>query len=586
MVTGTARPLPVYPSVPPPRGDLTRAPLLGRFLRWKHARTAVQVPLLLLAAVIVADGLFGPQVAPENAAGVGPWVQWRGLVVLALLVAGNLFCMACPFMLPRRLAKKLLPGSRSWPAWLKGKWLALGLLVAFFWAYEGFDLWNSPWLTAWLVLAYFASAFVVDGFFKGAAFCKYACPIGSFNFVNALASPAEVRVRDAGVCAACETKDCITGRREIDPRSGERRLVQSGCELWLFQPRKAGNMDCTFCLDCVQACPYDNVGIIARMPGAELVLDPRRSGIGRFTERPDVVALLMAVVFASFVNAAGMIGPVQPLLEGIGRALGTSSEWMIWTVFLVATMIVAPALLLTAATASSRWLTGGAVPARRLGLRMATGLVPVGFGMWVAHYGFHLLASGLTLVPVLQRAAGDVGLAGAAPDWSLGALVPAAWLLPIELAAVEGGLLGSILLLHYISRATLGSARLARRAFAPWAVLALGLGGLGGWIMSQPMAMRGMMMPGMGAEGGVPGMVDGASMPGMMDGAPMPGMEHAGEAPAATGSAAPDPDGDRVTPQPSTQGTEQENGMEGRRGETPPVAPAAGGDPGGGSPHG
>ena len=30
-----------------------------------------------------------------------------------------------------------------------------------------------------------------------------------------------------------------------------------GCELALVQPRKVGNMDCTFCMDCVRACPHD-----------------------------------------------------------------------------------------------------------------------------------------------------------------------------------------------------------------------------------------------------------------------------------------------------------------------------------------
>ena len=44
----------------------------------------------------------------------------------------------------------------------------------------------------------------------------------------------------------------------------------------VFQPRKVGNLDCTFCLDCVQACPHDNVGIISRLPADELVRDPMR----------------------------------------------------------------------------------------------------------------------------------------------------------------------------------------------------------------------------------------------------------------------------------------------------------------------
>jgi len=35
--------------------------------------------------------------------------------------------------------------------------------------YEAFDLWESPWLTAWIIVAYFAGALVIDGFFRGAA---------------------------------------------------------------------------------------------------------------------------------------------------------------------------------------------------------------------------------------------------------------------------------------------------------------------------------------------------------------------------------------------------------------------------------
>ena len=522
MTTGTTtRELPVLQPAPARRSDLTRVPLLGRFLRWKHARTAVQIPMLLLAAVIGADGFLGPQVAPQNAAGVAPWVQWRGLVVLALLIVGNLFCMACPFMLPRRLAKRLLPADRSWPAWLKGKWLALGLLVFFFWGYEALDLWNSPWLTAWVVVAYFTAAFVIDGFFKGAAFCKYVCPIGSFNFVNSLASPAEVAVRDADVCAACETKDCIRGRHEIDPRTGEQRMVQSGCELWLYQPRKVGNLDCTFCLDCVQACPHDNVGILARVPGRELVRDRWRSGVGHLTDRPDLLALAMAVVFGAFVNAAGMIRPMAAAQDAIGSLLGTSSEILIWTVVLLLGLGVVPAVLLWATTRASRALAGERV-SRQRALRMAWGLVPLGFGMWVAHYAFHFLAGGLNLLPVLHRAAGDAGLAAGAPDWALGALVPALWLLPMELIVLEAGLLGSLALLYYIARATFPEARAATRAFAPWALLALGLGAGGGWIMMQPMAMRGTM-PGMEMQGMEPAVeAPGTEMPAME----VPDMEH------------------------------------------------------------
>ena len=225
------------PQTPAGGFDLLRVPLVGQSLKWRHARFALQLPMAALAALLILDGLRGPQVAPMNLAGVLPWIHWRGLLILSLLALGNLFCLACPFTLPRTIARRWLPAGRDWPRWLRSKWLAVALLVLFLWAYEAFSLWDSPWWTAWLALGYFAAAFAIDGFFRGAAFCKYVCPIGQFNFVQSLVSPLEVKVVDQQTCTTCRTQDCIRGRGDIP-----------GCELHLYQPRKSGNMDCTFCL--------------------------------------------------------------------------------------------------------------------------------------------------------------------------------------------------------------------------------------------------------------------------------------------------------------------------------------------------
>ena len=99
------------------------------FLRWKHARTSLQAVLLLVATLVILDGFFGPSLAAKNLAGVLPWVHWRGFVALALLVAGNLFCMACPFMLPRRLAKRFLPATGHWPKAIPQYKLGYGKLL-------------------------------------------------------------------------------------------------------------------------------------------------------------------------------------------------------------------------------------------------------------------------------------------------------------------------------------------------------------------------------------------------------------------------------------------------------------------------
>src|SRR6266498_3804052 len=113
--------------------DLLSLPLIGSVLRWPHFRRSVQAVMFLLAIIVVADGLFGPQMGAMNLAGVLPWTHWRGLSVIALLAFGNVFCMACPFNSVRDLGRRLLPASWSWPRRLRSKWIAISLLFVFFW---------------------------------------------------------------------------------------------------------------------------------------------------------------------------------------------------------------------------------------------------------------------------------------------------------------------------------------------------------------------------------------------------------------------------------------------------------------------
>src|SRR5262252_3381681 len=192
--------------------DVLTWPGIGRFLRWRHARTALQLVLLLLSVAVVLDGLLSPRIDPTSLATVLTWVHYRGLLVVALLAAGNLFCTGCPFVLVRDAGRRLKPPSLSVPRWLRTKWIGIALFAALLFAYELFDLWSLPGATAWLVITYFVSALLVDLTFTGATFCKYLCPIGQFNFVASTMSPLELRVKNADTCHGCGTVDCIKGR--------------------------------------------------------------------------------------------------------------------------------------------------------------------------------------------------------------------------------------------------------------------------------------------------------------------------------------------------------------------------------------
>jgi ferredoxin len=475
----------------PPAFDLLRVPFAGGFLRWRHSRTVLQIPLLLVSLAMIAHGLFGPSLAPKNLATTLSWIHFRGLLILTLLCAGNFFCLACPFMLMRQIARRFFHPRLAWPRKLRNKWLSVALFILILFNYELFGLWASPWWTAWLIVAYFVTVLAVDGIFKHASFCKFVCPIGQFNFMASLVSPLEVKVRDTGVCEPCKTKDCIRGARAS---ASDLVVIQRGCELALFQPLKAGNMDCTFCLDCVHACPHDNVGILSRPPASEIMTDPVRSGIGLLSRRKDLAALAIAFVFGALLNAFGMITPVYALERWIARALHTSHLAPILALIFAVFLVVEPAILLGGAA----WLTRVLGYSRRallpLAVRYSYALAPLGMGMWLAHYGFHFLTGVLTIVPVTQNTLANLGWPFLGePQWTLTG-IPKDLVLPLEMGFLLLGLAGSLTVTWRLAEEDAPERPYA--ASAPWAIVCVVLWIGAMWLMSQPMDMRGTFISG------------------------------------------------------------------------------------------
>jgi len=462
--------------------NLFTIPIIGRILRSRFFRRAMQASMFLLAMAIAADGFLGPQTSPMNLAGVLPWTHWRGMTVIALLIAGNFFCMVCPFTFVRDIGRRLLPARWAWPRRLRTKWLAALLIALYLWAYEGFSLWNSPWLTAWIIVGYFFAAFLIDGFFRGATFCKYVCPIGQFHFVQSLVSPFEVKIRSADVCRTCKTFDCIRGRE-----------TQRGCELELFQPKKKSNFDCTFCLDCVHACPHDNVGLLAVEPGKDLWNGEQRSSLGRFANRLDLAVLVLVLVFGALANAAGMITPVAELVYQ-AQIVFSLPRTVIIALFLLVGMILVPGLLVCGAGILSRKLGKLSVSLPAVISDFAMTFVPLGFGMWIAHFVFHLFTGSHTPIPVIQRVAHDLNLpVFGKPDWTI-----ASWafpqLLDFEIIILQAALLGSLYAAWRVAGRYGSSTGRCWLLFAPWSLLYLIFFLIAIWIVFQPMDMRGTIM--------------------------------------------------------------------------------------------
>jgi hypothetical protein len=269
--------------------DILHIPILGRLLRWRWGRLAFQIPLLVLAALMIYDGLTGPQLAAQNIATVAAWVHYRGLVILALLLAGNLFCMGCPFTLPRTLARMYVLEERL-AGWLN---------------------WNNE-------------------------------------------------------------------------------------------------------------------------------------------------ALILLLIF----GATNLLLPA---------ALSLGAAWL------------------------SRWLsgTGGRESLRVVLAHFAPAFVPLGFAIWLAHYGFHFATGALSIIPVFQNFLLDHGLPISPPNWSLSAILPASWLLPLQVGIVLAGFLGSLTVAGQVARQAHPNLQLARKAALPWLALLLFLAFTTLYIFNLPMEMRG-----------------------------------------------------------------------------------------------
>ena len=401
----------------------------------------------LAAAVVVLHGLVGPDLAPGNLATVLTWVHYRGLLVVALLAAGNFFCAGCPFVLVRDWGRRLHAPTRMWPTRLRGKWIAIVLFVG--------------------------GAVRVRALRSLGAAAGHGVPgAGVFRRGARRRLSSSRARRSASICARsgsstswprrCRRSSCRFGAGDVSgvPHVGlhfrtaiagagtapQDVIVQRGCELGLFLPAKVGNLDCTFCLDCVQACPHDNIALAVRAPALELVDGRRRSGIGRLARRPDIAVLAVLFVFGAHAQCV-CDGGARP---SRGAVAGGDARQHVRNararMSLRSRAGRRPLLLLGAAAILTRAMTRDSpAPVGRVAMRYAYGLVPFGFGMWLAHYGFHLLTGALTVVPVTQSAAIDLlgWPALGDPLWRWAGMRPGA-VLPLQLGCILLGTAGSV----------------------------------------------------------------------------------------------------------------------------------------------
>jgi NAD-dependent dihydropyrimidine dehydrogenase PreA subunit len=384
----------------------------------------------------------------------------------------------CPLTLSRGVAARLFGRPFRWPSILRNKWLPAGLFVFYLWSYEILELWDRPGATAAWIAAFFVLCFLVEGLFQRGTFCRHICPVGQFQFIHSGLSPGEVQPLSKAVCSACTTHDCLRGNAD-----------GPGCPTELFLPAKSGNMDCTFCLDCVRACPHQNAALVPVVPGKSL-------GQGRVAGQSsglDAAVLSLVFVCGAFVNAMFMSAPFMTGQRALSAQLGLHDSTWLSSMSLVSGMVVVPLIVFPLCAGVGRRISGADRSIAEMLRGFAPALVPLGFAMWLAHLGFHFMTGVFTGVSAGQRAMHDLfsqrfDLPGIAKAPGL------AWIADFQLWALGLGLVLSIAVLWRVAREFVAEPGRALRLVIPWSMVAVLLWGLGVFIVLSPMAMRGTVM--------------------------------------------------------------------------------------------
>ncbi|MEQ9357198.1 sigma 54-interacting transcriptional regulator [Coleofasciculus chthonoplastes] len=253
---------------------LNTYPQLRRFLRsdWWPDRINYGFTLSLFAFVVIM-GFIGPQTREENFTLNLFWAWWWPLVLIGFPVVGRLWCAVCPFMIYGEVTQKLSlwlfprplkPWSRQLAeTW--GGWFLFGLFALIFLWEELWDLENTAYLSACLLLLITAGAMIFSAIFERRFWCRYLCPIGGMNGLFAKLSMTELRAQQGTCSAECTTYQCYKG----GPQKGE-GMETNGCPLYSHPAQLQDNRDCVLCMTCLKACPHRSVEVNLRPPGIEL----------------------------------------------------------------------------------------------------------------------------------------------------------------------------------------------------------------------------------------------------------------------------------------------------------------------------
>ena len=347
--------------------ELTGNPLIKRTLQNRAPQLAVFGVMLAGYVFAILAGLVGTPVGSHNFSIVFVWIAWWAILILvAVPFFGRGWCAVCPIPMPGEWLQRgamLAPPdkkprwlNRRWPRALRNMWLQnlCFLLLALF----SSVLLTTPSITGIVLAAMLFGAIGLSTVFERRAFCRYLCPVGGFIGIYSQTAPLELRIKDKGVCAACEGKPCYNGSAN-----------GYGCPWDVFPGGLTKNTYCGLCMECLRTCPHDNIAVNIR---------PFSADLAKPSTRIDEAFKAFIMLGSSMIYAGVLLGPWGTLKEA-AYTVGTSSWFTYAAVFLALIFLAMPSLFALCVT---RFENLTAFKKRFAAL--STALIPLGLMFWVA----------------------------------------------------------------------------------------------------------------------------------------------------------------------------------------------------------
>jgi len=472
-----------------------RAALTSRVFRFGLQAFFVAAFLLIIAA-----GLFGNQNPSLNVAPILTWTLWWALLIVLILFFAKAWCYVCPWDAIAGWLEKLafwkktaggLSLNLTWPKALRNIYLATFLFVGLTWIELGFGVTMKPRVTAYLAIAMLLMTVLSALVFDRKSFCRYGCLVGRVSGLYAMFAGTEVRARKPDLCNRCHTKECVKGSD-----------TAYGCPTFLYPGKLQSNTYCIQCLECIQACPHDNLAVNLRPWGSDLILEGK--------PRTDEAYLALLMLSLTGFHGLTMTPIWQQFITLIRDTLGAGRVFAFSLA--MAALMLAPIAIYAVLVAISKGRTemnksaspdlkvespsSGAGALRRpltyhdYFVRYAYALLPIALFYHIAHNLEHLLMEGPKILAMISDPFG----------WNWDLFGTAAWTIPpmisldrLWLIQVFLVLLGHVYSLWIAQKTSARLFRSSRTAFRSQLPMLLGMicfSVFSLWLLKQPMEMR------------------------------------------------------------------------------------------------